>query len=285
MLLGVVTVRPFDLNDLEAAARFCEAARALDASIEPFAQRLGVLATGTRAPLEAWRVAEGEDGALYGIGFLAARNGTTFDVYSAVQPALRRQGLGRALCEGALDSGAGLRARVRDDAVAGRAFLKALGFSETGAQLALQWRARGVAAIEMPALRLRRALPKDEPVLQRLSREAWTGAPDTFATRPDEIAQLFGDDDRVVWLAESEGKPMAYLSGVRLGKILGIEEVAVLPAYRRMGIGRALLARVLSSGQGAVLSVAESNKPARALYRSFGFTLSARRLIYELKRS
>ena len=71
MLLGVVTVRPFDLNDLEAAARFCEAARALDASIEPFAQRLGVLATGTRAPLEAWRVAEGEDGALYGIGFLA----------------------------------------------------------------------------------------------------------------------------------------------------------------------------------------------------------------------
>lgn len=233
--------------------------------------------------LEAWRVAEGEDGALYGIGFLAVREAALFDVYTAVHPALRRQGLGRALCEGALALGTILRARVRDDAIAGRAFLQSLGFVEKGAQLALQWRARGLPAVEMPALRLRRALPKDEPVLQRLSRDAWTGAPDTFATRPDEIAQLFGDDGRGVWLAESEGKPMGYLSGVQLGKTLGIEEVAVLPAYRRMGIARALLAKALASEQGAVLSVSESNRPARALYKSFGFTLSARRLIYELK--
>ncbi|HEX4382501.1 MAG TPA: GNAT family N-acetyltransferase [Myxococcales bacterium] len=281
MAAGVVTVRPFQLLDLDAAARFCEAARMLDGSIEPFAQRLGLIATGTRALLEAWRVAEGEDGAVYGIAFLAVRDQATFDVYAAVHPSLRRQGLGRALCEGALASGAVLRARVRDDAAAGRAFLTALGFAERQVQLSLQWRARELPVPEMPALRMRRALPKDQAVLQRLSREAWTGAPDTFATRPDEIAQLFGEEGRVLWLAESEGKPMAYLSGVQLGRTLGIEEIAVLPDFRRMGIGGALLAKALAGQQAAVLSVGETNKPARALYKSFGFTLAARRLIFE----
>lgn len=279
--MSVVTVRPFELRDLDAVARFGEAARALDPSIEPFAQRLGVIATGTRALLEAWRVAEGEDEAVYGIAFLAVRDAATFDVYAAVHPSLRRQGLGRTLCEGALATGASLRARVRDDARPGMSFLSALGFAQAGAQLSLQWRTRPLPSIEMPALQLRRALPRDEPVLQRLSREAWSA--DTFATRPDEIAQLFGDEGRVLWLAEAQRKPLGYFSGVQLGKTLGIEELAVLPAHRRMGIARALLARALQGQQAAVLSVAEANQPARNLYKSFGFTVAARRLIYELK--
>jgi ribosomal protein S18 acetylase RimI-like enzyme len=200
-----------------------------------------------------------------------------------VHPSQRRQGLGRALCEGALTLGAALRARVRDDARPGISFLSALGFAEAGAQLSLQWRAQPLPLIEVPALKLRRASPKDEPVLQRLSREAWSA--DTVASRPDEIAQLFGEKGRVLWLAESQHKPLGYFSGVQLGKTLGIEEVAVLPEHRRMGIARALLARALRGQQAAVLSVAESNQPARNLYRSFGFTVAARRLIYELKAS
>ena len=59
------------------------------------------------------------------------------------------------------------------------------------------------------------------------------------------------------------------------------EEVAVLPEFRRMGIGRALVAHALSREQGAVLSVSEANKPARALYRSLGFTQTARKLVFE----
>lgn len=287
MNAGVVTVRPFELDDLEAAARFCEAARALDSSIEPFAQRLPVIATGTRAVLEFWRVAQGEDGELYGIAFAAMREAaqSTFDFYAAVHPALRRQGLGRALADGALSSEAILRARVRDDSTPGRAFLKALGFIESSAQLSLQWNARAkIEMPEMPALRVRSAIPRDGPVIARLSADAWAGAPDTFASRPDEIAQLFGDDGRVVLLAESEGKALGYLAGVQLGRTLGIEEVAVLRENRRMGIGRALVLHALRREQGAVLSVSEANKPARALYRSLGFTQTARRIIYELRR-
>jgi ribosomal protein S18 acetylase RimI-like enzyme len=278
---AVVTVRPFALNDLSAAARFGEAGRALDPAIEPFAQRLGLLATGPRAALGLWRVAAGEDGGVYGLAFAALRESEeqVYDFYAAVHPSLRRQGLGRGLGEAALSSGAALRARVRDDALPGIAFLRALGFVDSGAQLFLQWSAAPIKAPATPALRIRAATRRDQAALQALSNAAWAGTPDAFASRADEIAQLFSGQDRLVLVGESEGKPMGYLSGVQLGRTLGIEEVAVVPEFRRRGIARALVARGLANAEGAVLSVDESNRAARALYRSLGFRQTARRLV------
>lgn len=312
--LGIVSVRPFALEDLDALGEFCEEARALDAGIEPFAHRLGLIATGPRALLPLWRVAEGEDRVLYGLSFTALREArgepaargdrarsegprTTLEFYAAVHPRLRRQGLGRALCEAAVEfvlqspEPAALRTRVRDSAEAapGRAFLAALGFAETAAQLQLAWNGRSSPEEpQLPALKLRRATaadPKAAKDLQRLSDEAWAGAPDSFATRADEIAQLFGEQGRLVLIAESEGRAIGYLSGIWLGKTLGIEEVAVLPDFRRAGVGRALLCRALGQEKAAhaVLSVSEANKPARALYRSLGFSQAARRVILELR--
>ena len=281
---GVVTVRPFDLRDLDAAARFADAARALDGFVEPFGRRLGLIATGRRATLEMWRVAAGEDGGVYGIAFSALRDSTpatVHDFYVAVHPSMRRQGLARALSEPALSSRTTLRARVREDAFAGRAFAKATGFAETGAQLSLQWSGGKIDVPSMPALRIRAATRRDEPALRSLSADAWVDAPETHLSRADEIAQLFAGEDRRVLLAESEGRVMGYLAAVQLGRTLGIEEIAVLPRYRRMGVGRALLGRALSQQQGAVLTVSESNAPARALYRSLGFRQSARRLVLE----
>lgn len=281
---GVVTVRTFSLEDLADAARFCERARALDPAIEPFSQRLGLIATGSRAMLDLWRVAVDETGLVQGIAFVALRESAQrprLDFLAAVHPALRRQGLGRALAEPALASGAALRARVRDDSRPGRAFLQALGFAETGAQLSLHWSGRKLELPEIPALRIRNAMQEDRKILEQLSQAAWAGLPDTFASRADEIAQLFAEAGRVVLLAEWEGKPRGYLTGVQLGRTLGIEEVAVLPEVRRMGIGRALLGHALRNEQGAVLSVSESNRPARALYRSLGFTQTTRRIVLE----
>jgi len=286
-LSGVVTVRPFELGDLEAAARFSDAARALDPAVEAFGQRLGLIATGPRAKLDLWRAAAGEDGALYGIAFAAVREAgaPVYDFYTAVHPSVRRQGLARALSEPAIESGATLRARVREDASPGRAFLRASGFVETGAQLALQWSAKRMESPSLPALRIRRAERRDEPILQTLSEQAWEGAPDGFLARPDEIAQLFAGEGRVILLAESEKRPIGYLSAIQLGRSMGIEEVAVLPRFRRMGVARALLAYGLAGERSAVLSVSEANKPARALYRSLGFHQTARRLLMELRRS
>jgi len=286
-LSGVVTVRPFELGDLDAAARFSEAARGLDPTVEPFGQRLGLIATGPRAKLDLWRAAAGEEGSLYGLAFVAVRESEgapVYDFYTAVHPSMRRQGLGRALSEAALESGATLRARVREDASPGRAFLRALGFVETGAQLSLQWNAAPMESPSLPALRIRRAERRDEQTLRALSQQGWEGAPDAFLSRADEIAQLFAGEGRLLLLAESGGRPMGYLSAVQLGRTLGIEEVAVLPGFRRMGVARALLAHALAGERSAVLSVNEANKPARALYRSLGFRQAARRLLMELRR-
>ncbi len=291
-MTGVVTVRELTAENLAAAGDLCERLRAGDPTVEPFAQRLPIIAEGPRALLDLWRVAQDEDGALQGIAFAAVREArtaegadrATADLYVAVAPDLRRQGLGRALCgpvlEWAAAHGATLRARVRDGARPGQAFLRALGFVESSAQLTLAWSARPVEAPAMPALRVRRLAPGEAVRdLERLSREAWAGAPDAFATRSDEVAQLFGEEGRLVLLAEAERRAVGYLSAVWLGRTLGIEEVAVLPEFRRMGIGRALLAAALEGKSHAVLSVAESNGPARELYHSLGFVQAARRIV------
>ena len=284
---GAVAVRRFVHGDLAALARFCDAARALDPCVEPFGHRLGAIAAGSRAALELWRVAEGEDGALYGVAFAAFRESAAVaghDFYAAVHPSLRRQGLGRALSDPALSSGGSLRARVRDDAKAGRAFAASLGFVETGAELSLQWDREPIEAPAVPALRIRRAAPRDQRVLQELSNDAWAGAPDPIASRADEIAQLFTEQDRAILVAESAGIPAGYLSALALGRTVAIEEIAVRPGLRRRGIARALLAHALADAQGAVLWVSESNSPGRALYRALGFRRTARRLVLELRR-
>jgi ribosomal protein S18 acetylase RimI-like enzyme len=197
---------------------------------------------------------------------------------------MRRQGLGRALSEAAVASSAILRSRVPADAGAGRAFLAALGFTQTGAQLSLQWGRSRIEARSTPAVRVRRATLRDEPVLKTLANAAWEGAPDAFRSRADEIAELFSEAGRVVLLAESAGRPAGYLSAVQLGGMLGIEEVAVLPQSRRLGIARALVTHAIAAEEGAVLSVGEANMPARALYRSLGFRQTARRVVMELRR-
>ncbi len=283
---GLVTVRPFEMADLDAAVRFCDAARALDPAVEAFGERLESIARGPRAVLDLWRVAAGQDGGLYGVAFAAVRESaraSVYDFYAAVHPSVRRQGLARALSEPAVGNGATLRARVREEASAGRAFLRALGFSETGAQLVLQWSGSRIDAPRVPALRIRHATRRDEQVLTSLSEQVWEGAPDAFLSRPDEIVQLFSEEGRSVLLAQSEGRPIAYLSGVQLGRTLGIEEVGVLPQFRRTGVARVLLAQALQKKEGAVIAVGESNMPARALYRSLGFRQTARRLLMELR--
>ena len=279
-----IRIRPFALRDLRAAARFGDAARALDPAIEPFTQRLGLIATGPRAELGLWRVAEAEDGGLYGLSFAALRASAAarvHDFYAAVHPSRRRQGIGRALAEAALESGATLRARVRDDASPGIGFLRSLGFEQTGAQLSLQWSGTPIAERRAAAVRIRRAAREDQAALQALSTDAWEGVPDAPLSRADEIAQLFAADGQLVLLAECEDVPAGYLSAVQLGRTVAIEELAVLPRFRRRGVARALVLRALSGAQGAVLSVAESNQPGRALYRALGFQRAARRLVME----
>jgi ribosomal-protein-alanine N-acetyltransferase len=69
---------------------------------------------------------------------------------------------------------------------------------------------------------------------------------------------------------------------------LHINNLAVVPAFRRAGVATALLERVLQEGAAlgarrTTLEVRESNEAARLLYERFGFTVSGIRRGYYTK--
>jgi len=74
------------------------------------------------------------------------------------------------------------------------------------------------------------------------------------------------------------GPPLGYALGWWVIDELELLALGVLPAARRLGVGRRLLAQVLaaaraSGGRRVTLEVASSNAPARRLYESAGFQL------------
>ena len=87
------------------------------------------------------------------------------------------------------------------------------------------------------------------------------------------------------WVMREAGRLVGYLCLWEVADELHITNIAVHPATRRRGIGRALLRTVLdeASGRGlrlVVLEVRPSNHEARTLYESFGFRVVGRRRGY-----
>ena len=281
-----VAVRPFAQSDLPAVVRFCDRARALDPAIEPFSRSLAALAAGPRARLDLWRVAPEGGDEVCGIAFAALREGGSasappwLDVYAAVSPPRRRRGIGSDLCAAVLAEPAVLRARVHEDSAGGRAFLHALGFQDRSVLLSMLWSSRPLEDRAAPSIRVRKAAPADSGILEALSRDAWAGKPEAFTSRPDEVSRFFAEG-QLALVAQSGRRTVGYLTGAFLGRALAIEEVAVLPRFRRSGVGRALLVEAIRDASHAMLTVAEANHAARALYHSLGFATSARRVVCE----
>ncbi len=84
------------------------------------------------------------------------------------------------------------------------------------------------------------------------------------------------------WLAFEAGEPVGVCVGFvgfstfRAMPLLNIHDLAVLPAARGRGIGRALLAAAEAHARASgccklTLEVQEDNTPARSLYARFGF--------------
>jgi ribosomal-protein-alanine N-acetyltransferase len=84
---------------------------------------------------------------------------------------------------------------------------------------------------------------------------------------------------------DAEGLIVGFCSVWRVLDELHINNLAVLPEYRRAGVATALLERVLEHGaasgaQRVTLEVRRSNDPARLLYERFGFTVAGIRRAY-----
>jgi ribosomal-protein-alanine N-acetyltransferase len=134
--------------------------------------------------------------------------------------------------------------------------------------------------------------------------EHWTIEP---LTAPDEIDAILAIEQasftnpwtREMYLAElkNEGVSFFYLARDKGRRILGfcsfwrvldelhINNIAVVPEYRRLGVGSALLRRVLDEAarfgiRRTMLEVRQSNAPARQLYETFGFVVAGTRSKY-----
>jgi [ribosomal protein S18]-alanine N-acetyltransferase len=108
-------------------------------------------------------------------------------------------------------------------------------------------------------------------------------------TRTMYLAELENTGVSYCYLAKDlAGAPVGFCSFWRVLDELHINNLAVLPAFRRGGIATALLTHVLAEGarlgaRRATLEVRRSNEPARLLYERFGFTIAGERPGYYTK--
>ncbi len=97
------------------------------------------------------------------------------------------------------------------------------------------------------------------------------------------------NENAVYFCLEDDGNVIGYVGMWRSFDEGNINNIAVLPDYRRKGYGRLLLEHLISYGKEQKLSfltleVRESNAGARALYQSVGFLEVGRRKKYYERR-
>ena len=128
-----------------------------------------------------------------------------------------------------------------------------------------------------------------EPVVSMEDVEAMRAVERASFTSPWSLemylAELKNPEVSFFFLARSGDAVVGFCSFWRVLDELHINNLAVLPEYRREGIGAALLARVLREGRRlgagrATLEVRRSNAAAARLYERFGFHVAGVRRGY-----
>ena len=108
-------------------------------------------------------------------------------------------------------------------------------------------------------------------------------------TREMYLAELENAGVSYCYLARTDQRHVVgFCSFWRIVDELHINNLAVLPQYRRAGVASALLRHIFREGArlGAVratLEVRRSNDPARLLYERFGFSMAGTRRSYYTK--
>lgn len=141
-------------------------------------------------------------------------------------------------------------------------------------------RKNGCRGLEVSSYTVRKALASDAQALARLNAVAM-GYEYPAEKTAAQLEALLGSGRDLILVAEMDGRAVGYLHlqdydllySDHLKNIMG---VAVDPACRRQGIGRALLeageAWARSTGAAGVRLVSgESRKEAHAFYRSLGY--------------
>ena len=93
----------------------------------------------------------------------------------------------------------------------------------------------------------------------------------------ESILEVLSTDGAMCYTAKKDGKVAAYVIGRAIYPEGEIYRIATLPEYRCRGIAYRLLDFAVKTERGKgleslFLEVRKSNAPARALYKSYGFT-------------
>ncbi len=104
-------------------------------------------------------------------------------------------------------------------------------------------------------------------------------------TRADYERELADASRCFIYLARHDGAAIGYCGFWRIFDEIHLNNFAVHPAWRRQGVGRALLTHVLAvaddiGAPNVTLEVRASNTAAIALYENAGFTPAGRRRDY-----
>jgi ribosomal-protein-alanine N-acetyltransferase len=138
------------------------------------------------------------------------------------------------------------------------------------------------ARLEAGAIRVRRAGPADAAILAAIHAgsfaKPWSA---------DELMPFLAAPDCLCFTAPNEPgmAPQGFLIARRTGEEAELLTLAVLPAYRRGGLGRALIEACVAALREAgarqlFLEVDEAKIPARGLYVSIGAVPVGRRRRY-----
>ncbi len=115
-------------------------------------------------------------------------------------------------------------------------------------------------------------LPAGLADMHTLSKIASVSFPDPWSEKL--FKEAFENIYTKILLAKNiSGDIMGYIVLSETGDDINVDDIAVLPEYRRMGIGKGLLKWSLQEypDKNFLLEVRESNFPAIGLYKSMGF--------------
>ena len=121
-------------------------------------------------------------------------------------------------------------------------------------------------------MEIRRAVPDDATAIAQMESEYFS---DSWGKK--DIFSYICSDTGMCFTALDDGRPIAYIIGRKIPPEGEIYRIAVREDKRQRGIGYRLLSYALKTERGSgvetvFLEVRKQNRPARALYLSYGFT-------------
>lgn len=101
----------------------------------------------------------------------------------------------------------------------------------------------------------------------------------------DDLARELSGDHVICRVLKFRGNVLGFLNAWVVGETVELTEIAVEPACRNRGYGRALLRWLIDFGMRhgcsrVILEVRAGNVPARGLYESYGFQVDGTRPRY-----